>query len=92
MRTRLFCKISKGQFSGEVAVQGKLYNSEDFSLFAPIECVEFDSELNEDSYVDGSISVDVLDNKDDLVLVSLPQPAFENGQTITVKKEQLSSY
>lgn len=92
MRKRLLCKISKGQFSGEVAVQGKLYNSEDFSLFAPIECVEFDSELSESSYVDGSISVDVLDNKDDLVLVSLPQPAFENGQTITVKKEQLSSY
>ena len=92
MRTRLFCKVSKGQFSGEVAVQGKLFNSEEFSLFAPIESVEYSSELTEHSYVDGSISVDVLDHKDDLVLVSLPQPAFENGQTITVKKEQLSSY
>ena len=92
MRTRLNCKISKGQFSGEVAVQGKLHNSEEFSLFAPIEFVQFSSELNEDSYIDGSISVDVLDGKDGLVLVSLPQPAFENGQTITVKKEQLSSY
>ena len=92
MKTRLLCRVSKGQFSGEVAVQGKLFNSEEFSLFAPIEFVEYSSELTEHSYVDGSISVDVLDNKDDLVLVSLPQPAFENGQTITVKKEQLSSY
>jgi len=92
MKTRLLCRISTGQFSGEVAVQGKLYNSEEFSLFAPIESVEYSSELAEDSYIDGSISVDILENKDDLVLISLPQPAFENGQTITVKKEQLSSY
>ena len=91
MKTRLSCKISKGQFTGEVAVQGKLFNSEEFSLFAPRECVEYNSEPIGDTYVDGSIYVEVLDNKDDLVLVSLPKPAFENGQTITVKKNQLST-
>jgi hypothetical protein len=86
----LNCKISPGQFTGEFAVQGVMFNAKEFSLFAPKECLEFDEEhVKRGNTVQGSIRVTKLQEKDNLVLVALPQPTFENGQTITVKASQV---
>jgi len=89
MASWLRCKVSPGQFTGEFAIKGKLHNSADFSLFAPVEYVKVESAPGQDKCVDGTISVNILDSQNDLVLVSLPQPTFENGRTITVKKDQM---
>ena len=86
----LNCKISSGQFTGEYAVRGEMFNAKEFSLFAPKKDLKFDEEtVKKGKTVEGSISVTKLQAKDDLVLVALPQPTFENGQTITVKSSQV---
>ena len=90
MDVRLICKISSGQFSGEFAVRGVMSNAKGFSLFAPKEYLDFDEgPVKKGKTVQGSIKVTKLQEKDDLVLVALPQPTFENGQTITVKASQV---
>ena len=85
----LDCTISPGQFTGEFAVGGKLFNDSGFSLFAEREDLKFDKEPSRDEHVTGHIRVVVGSEKDDLLLVTLPQSTFENGQTITVKKGQI---
>jgi hypothetical protein len=45
MTVRLICRISPGQFSGEFAVKGEMFNAKEFSLFAPKKFLEFDEEL-----------------------------------------------
>ena len=85
----LDCTISEGQFTGEFAVQGKMFDSTDFSLFAPKEVLRFDEEPTKNKYVQGLIQVTPLGEKDDLTLIALPRPTFENGRTITVKTSQI---
>jgi hypothetical protein len=86
----LNCKISPGQFTGEYAVRGKMFNAKEFSLFAPKKDLQFNEETFEKGgSVEGSICVIKLQEKGDLVLVELPQPTFENGQTITVNASQV---
>ena len=41
----LECIISPGQFTGEFAVQGKMFDSTDFSLFAPKEDLQFSEKV-----------------------------------------------
>lgn len=90
MTTWLNCKISPGQFTGEFAVRGEMFNAKEFSLFAPKKDLKFDEEpVKGGNSVQGSIRVTKLQERDDLVLVELPQPTFENGQTITVKASQV---
>jgi len=89
MEKWLDCIISEGQFSGEFAVQGKMFDSTDFSLFAPREVLRFDKEPTKDNQVTGLIRVTPLDQKDDLTMIALPRPTFENGRTITVKTNQI---
>lgn len=89
MSNRLKCRISKGQFSDEYAVQGELYDSTNFSLFLPKGEVLCEKEPGIGEKVEGSITVKPLDSRDNLVLVELPQTTFENGRTITVTKDQL---
>lgn len=89
MEKWLNCTISPGQFTGEFAVQGEMFDSTEFSLFAPKEDLKFSGEPSWDKPVHGSIRVTVSEQKDNLLLVSLPRPAFENGRVITVKKEQI---
>ena len=89
MEKWLECSISPGQFTGEYAVQGKMFDASEFSLFAPKEDLQFSSEPSWDKPVKGFIRVKPCDSKDDLLLVSLPRPTFENGRTITVKIEQV---
>ena len=85
----LDCTISEGQFTGEFAVQGKMFDSTDFSLFAPKEVLRFDEEPTKNKRVQGSIRVTPLGQKDDLTLIALPRPTFENGRAITVKTNQI---
>jgi len=85
----LECRIFPGQFTGEYAVQGKLFDDTGFSLFAEEEDVRFSGEPSFDNAVDGLIRIELGPRKDDLLLVTLPQPTFENGQTITVRASQI---
>jgi len=89
MEKWLECTISPGQFMGEFAVQGKMFDATEFSLFAPREDLQFSEDPALDKPVRGSIRVSISDQEDDLLLVSLPRPAFENGRLITVKKDQV---
>ena len=89
MEKWLDCTISPGQFTGEYAVQGKLFDNTGFSLFAEKEALKFDAEPTADKPVKGLIRIVPGQQKDDLTLVTLPQPSLENGQTITVKAEQV---
>ena len=89
MEDWLNCTISEGQFSGEFAVQGEMFDSTGFSLFLPENDLFFSKPPKGDEHIKGAIRVRVLDQKDDLILVELPQPTFENGQAITVKANQV---
>jgi hypothetical protein len=89
MKTWLKCTIFPGQFTGEYAVQGKLFDGTGFSLFAEKEDLKFSGEPTFDKPIEGWISIELGPKKDDLLLVTLPQATFENGQTITVKTSQV---
>lgn len=91
MDSWLACKISRGQFSEEFAVQGELFDGSGFSLFAREPDLEFEVAPSEDEHVEGYIKVEALEwNKDrGLALVQLPGETLENGRTITVRIDQL---
>jgi hypothetical protein len=89
MEKWLKCTISPGQFTGEFAVQGKMFDATEFSLFAPKADLKFSGEPSWDKPVRGSIRITITDQEDDLLLVNLPRPAFENGRVITVRKDQV---
>lgn len=89
MEEWLECTITPGQFSGEYAIQGEMFDESDFSLFAPRNDLVFNEEPTRDKPVKGLIRVVQGATKGDLLLVSLPRPTFENGRTITVRKSQL---
>jgi hypothetical protein len=89
MEKWLECKISIGQFTGEFAVRGKMFDATEFSLFACKEDLRFSKEPTKDKPVDGFIRVIPSGRKDDLLLVNLPRPTFENGRAVTVKVSQV---
>ncbi len=89
MEKWLECTITLGQFSGEYAVQGEMFDATDFSLFAPKKDLKFDEEPATGKPVKGLIRIVPGAQKEDLLMVSLPRPTFENGRTITIKKNQL---
>ena len=90
MENWLSCEISQGQFTGEFAVQAKMFDSSAFSLFALREDLQFDEkELENSNRVQGLIRILPLKKEGDLVLVALPRPTFENGRTITVNASQI---
>ncbi len=80
----LDCKISLGQFSGEFAVNGETFDGSPFSLFAAADYLEFAREPEPRQRVEGQIRVQVIQEKDNLMLVRLPQQTLENGYHITV--------
>lgn len=86
----LDCEISQGQFTGEYAVKARMFDDTEFSLFVPRECLKFNEEPTHKS-VSGKISVLIAAKKNDLVMVELPRPTFENGRSVTVKESQLAS-
>ena len=89
MEEWLECTITPGQFSGEYAVQGKLFDATGFSLFAPEKDLVFSGKPTAGKPVKGLIRIVPGAQKDDLLMVSLPRPTFENGRTITINKNQL---
>ena len=89
MEMWLNCTITPGQFSGEYAVEGQLHNGVGFSLFASnedLECRAFPTGADREA---AFIRVQVLDQRDGLALVQLPQQTLENGNTVTVRTSQL---
>ena len=90
MEKWLNCTISQGQFSGEFAVQGVLFDNTSFSLFVEKQDLKFDDEPQNDKSVQGLVRVTTLDSKDDLLLVELPQPTIENGRAVTVKADKIA--
>ena len=89
MEQWLDCTISLGEFTGGYAVKGQLSDGTGFSLFAEKNDIKFSEEPAAGKSINGAIRVLSGLSKDDLVLVTLPRPTFENGQTITVKKSQI---
>ena len=89
MEKWLECMITPGQFSGEYAVQGKMFDGEGFSLFAPKEDLKFDREPETDKPVKGFVRIVTGPENNNLLMVSLPRPTFENGRTITVNASQI---
>ncbi len=90
---KLNCRVFPGQFSDEYGVQGVLHDNRNFDLFAPRKYVKPNKGQGEPKHgepVKGIIQVILGPEKNDLILVTLPRPTFENGQTITVKKSQLT--
>jgi hypothetical protein len=90
MEKWLNCTISQGQFSGEFAVQGVLFDDTSFSLFAEEQDLRFDNEPQNNESVQGLVRVTTLDSRDDLFLVELPQPTIGNGRAITVKADKIT--
>jgi hypothetical protein len=84
----LKCKVMPGQYSGECAIRGQLFNNKEFSLFAEKRHVNFKGELSLKKSIDGWLQVEGGLKEGNLVVVNLPQPAFENGRNIIVKTEQ----
>jgi len=87
----LECLVSPEQFTGEYSVCGKLFNGSEFSLFAPERDVRPLEDVTTEKPVKGWIHVLPGNVKDDLILVTLPQATFENGQTISVRTSQLGT-
>jgi hypothetical protein len=85
----LDCEISQGQFTGEYAVKARMFDNTEFSLFVPKECLEFSEEPPMNKSVSGKIAVSIAAQKNDLVMIDLPRPTFENGRSVTVKESQL---
>lgn len=85
----LDCTISPGQFSGEFAVRGELFNDAGFSLFVEEEYVRFRDEPVVDKPVQGFVRITTLQKEDDLCLVALPQSTMENGCSVTVKSDKV---
>lgn len=85
----LRCEIKRGQFSDEYSVKGKLFNGNEFSLFAQKNDLQLRNQPTHNRAVNGFIRVQTIDRKKDLSLVSLPQSTLENGRLITVKKSEL---
>ena len=85
----LHCTISPGQFSGEYAIRSSMFDGTEFSLFASKEDLKYIKEPTDIKSVEGSIRIIPLQEQDDLIMVRLPRPTFENGQSVTVKKEQV---
>lgn len=85
----LKCKVMPGQYSGECAIKGRLFNDKEFSLFAEKRHVNFEGNLSIEKPIDGWLRVERGQQEGNLVVVNLPQPAFENGRNIIVKTEQI---
>jgi hypothetical protein len=83
----LRCTVRRGQFSGEYVVEGDTADGKGFSLFAEADHVrlEGNSQAQKESKTPGWIRVDVVDQRDGIMLVRLPSEALEIGYFITVR-------
>ena len=90
MTAYLNCNVTRGQFSGEYAIRGTAQAGE-FSLFVPKECVKGinDEWGNVDGEQQALLRVTILKEDEDRALVELPAQTFENGQAVTVQRDQI---
>ena len=89
MEALLRCYVSPGMFSGEAAVRGKTAGGSKFSLFVSEAFVEPNLSAAGDQTVEGWVRVEVIAREGALILVRLPGQTFENGQTVTVRDDQV---
>ncbi|MEX2176205.1 MAG: hypothetical protein WD872_17725 [Pirellulaceae bacterium] len=85
----LRCEATPGQFADEVVIAGKDHSGEEFSLFANRQFVETEQAPHEESSVPVLLRVTELAKDGELVLIRLPSQTLANGQTITVRSEEL---
>ena len=85
----LECEVEAGQFSGEYAVRAQMVGGQPFALFASEDDVECRVVPAAGEHVNALLKVEVLKVQGNLVLIMLPQPTLENGQTVTVAKSVL---
>jgi hypothetical protein len=90
--TWLCCDLSPGMFDCEVGVQGQQFDGSAYGLFAPADHVDVGAEtLTRGACVPGLVRVDIIDRKDNLVLVKLPRQTLQAGAYITVTADQLET-
>lgn len=85
----LKCTLSMGQFPNEYGVDGMQFDRTPFSFFVPQTYTKSSQTPTRGKPVEGWVKVTVVERQEDLVLVFLPRPTFQNGSYITVKAEQL---
>ena len=83
----LECTISPGMFRTEVVASATTASGNWFSLFVPTTFVLPNTAI--EGPTQGLLAVNVLETKDDLVMVSLPAEPLESSQTVTVRQKQL---
>ncbi len=83
----LRCMVRRGQFTGEYVVQGETVDGKGFSLFAEADDIRLDtpSPLGKEVKAAGWLRVELIDQRDGLMLVKLPTEALERGYFITVR-------
>jgi len=91
MKTYLSCEVRRGQFGAEWAVRGVTVSGAGFSFFAPNEYVELDKARSNSEGGLGWIRVEVLEEDEHRALVRLPGQTFENGRTVTVRRDQIEA-
>lgn len=84
----LRCELSVGQFKNEVAVRLQDFAGEAMSLFVPLSTVRTSKPIGE-QWTQGALKVSILDSDQGHHLILLPSQTFSNGQTITVRDDQL---
>ena len=90
--TWLRCDLSPGMFDGEIGVQGQQFDGSAYGLFAPTDHVDCGGHtLARGACVPGLVRVDIIDRKDNLVLVKLPRQTLQDGAYITVTADQLET-
>ena len=86
---RLQCEATPGQFADELAISGKNHKGVEFSFFCHRQFVETEQEPQGEEAVPAYIRVTELDRDGELVLIRLPGQTLANGQTITVRRQEL---
>src|SRR4051794_9692205 len=89
MDTELRCKLLPGQFSNEFVAVVESFNGRLYSLFVSRDKVTFDQEPAQDEATEGWLPVQVVERRDNNLLVRLPQSTVENGQYLAVRSDQL---
>lgn len=87
----LQCEATTGQFADELAISGKNHRGEEFSFFCHRRFVETEQEPQGSDVVSAHIRVTELAKDGELVLVRLPGQTLANGQTITVRRQELEN-
>ena len=89
MENWLQCTVTAGQFDNEFGVAGHEFNGAVFSLFTPKETVRFSHPPTKDQTTTGWVKVQVVQQRDNWVVVRLPRQTFQSGYCVTVRVDEL---